>query len=175
MAKVLPLLIMILLTIASATGSLVLDKIISAGEIRMAEGQRQLEEGQSSMEEGKVALLAGKRELSEGKEKYAEAEDSLFLKWADKLLHSGKGFKEGREQIAEGERQVADGEKKVDAGEDRLHAGELKLSRGRERLRLAKKVRIACAIGAGVSASLAIVFGFRWRRSLARVTTHSPT
>jgi len=82
MGKVLPLLIMILLTIASAAGYLVLDKIISAGEIRIAEGQRQLEEGQSSMEEGKVALLAGKRDLSEGKKKYAEAEDSLFLKWA---------------------------------------------------------------------------------------------
>jgi hypothetical protein len=175
MGKVLTLLITILLTIASAAGYLYLDKIISAGEIRIAEGQRQIEEGQSSMDEGEAALLAGKRDLTEGKEEYAEAEENLFLKWVDKLLNAGKGFKEGRELIAEGEKQVAEGEEKLEAGEERLHAGELKLSHGRERLRLAKKVRIACAIGAGIFASLAIVFGFRWRRLLVRVITHSPT
>ncbi|MBW7469473.1 hypothetical protein QQF73_11550 [Marinobacter sp. M216] len=127
------------------------------------------------MEEGKVDLLAGRRQLSEGKAEYAQAEDNLFLKWADRLLNAGKGLKEGREQIAEGEKQVAEGQGKVDAGEERLHAGELKLSQGRERLRLARKVSVACAIGGGIFASLAIVFGFRWRRSLARAITHSRT
>ena len=86
MGKVLTLLIMILLAIASLAGYLFLAKIISDGEIRIAEGQRQLEKGQSAMEEGKVELLAGKRDLSEGKEEYTQAEDNLFLKWADKLL-----------------------------------------------------------------------------------------
>ncbi len=166
MGRMLVLLLLFLSAIASVGGYLFLGKIISAGEIRIAEGQRQLEKGQSAMEEGKAKLAGGKRDLSKGKEKYAQAQDNLFFVLADKLLRGGKGFKEGREKIAEGEKQVAKGERKVNAGERRLHAGELKLSHGREQLRLVRKVRIACAIGGGIFASLTIVFGFIWRRTL---------
>ena len=166
MGKLLVLLFLFLSAIALVAGYLFLAKIISAGEIRIAEGQRQLEKGQSAMEQGKAELARGKQDLSEGKEKYAQAQDNLFFVLADKLLQGGTGFEEGKEQIAEGEKQVAKGEREKRVGERRLHAGELKLSHGRERLRLAKKVRVACAIGGGIFASLTIVFGFVWRRTL---------
>ena len=89
-------------------------------------------------------------------------------------------FKEAREQIAEGDKQVAKGDKQVAKGEGqvtdgerRLDAGELELRRGREQLRLAKGARVACAVGAAFFASLSIVLGFCWRRSLARLFMHT--
>ena len=91
----------------------------------------------------------------------------------DKLLKGGMGFKEARERIAEGDKQVAKGEGEVNAGERRLEAGELEVRRRREQLRLAKGARVACALGAAVFASLAIVLGFWWRRALARIFMHT--
>ena len=114
-------------------------------------------------------MEAGKRELSEGKKEYEQAKDNLFLVLADKLLKGGKGFEGARKEIAEGDKQVAKGEGEVNAGERRLDAGELELRRGREQLRLAKGARVACALGAAFFASLSIVLGFCWRRSLARI------
>jgi uncharacterized phage infection (PIP) family protein YhgE len=169
MGKVLALLFVILLALASVAGYLFLTQKITAGERQIADGQRQLEKGQPKLEEGKAKLEAGKRELSEGKKEYKQAEDSLFLVLADKLLKGGKGFEDARKQIAEGDKQVAKGEGMVDAGERRLDAGELEMGRGREQLRLAKGARVACALGAAFFASLSVVLGFRWRRSLARI------
>ena len=194
MGKVLALLLIILLALASVAGYLFLTEKITAGERQIADGQRQLEQGQSALEEGKAKLEtgkakleagkakleagktkleAGKRELSEGKKEYEQAKDNLFLVLADKLLQGGKGFKEAREQVAKGDKQVAKGEGQVTDGERRLDAGELELRRGREQLRLAKGARVACAVGAAFFASLAIVLGFCWRRSLARLFMHT--
>ena len=180
MGKVLALLLIILLALASGAGYLFLTEKITAGERQIADGQRQLEQGQSALEEGKAKLEAGKakleagkRELAEGKKEYKQAKDNPFVVLADKLLQGGKGFKEAREQIAKGDKQVAKGEGQVTDGERRLDAGELELRRGREQLRLAKGARVACAVGAAFFASLSIVLGFCWRRSLARLFMHT--
>jgi hypothetical protein len=169
MGKVFALLLIILLTLASVAGYLFLTWKIAAWEKQIADGQRQFEKGQSALKEGKAKLQAGKGELSEGKEKYERAKDNPFLLLVDKLLKRGKGFKEARKQIAEGDAQVTEGEVKVSAGERRLDAGELELRERREQLRLAKVARVACALGAAFFASLSIVLGFCWRRSLARI------
>jgi len=169
MGKVLVLLFVILLALASVAGYLFLTEKITVGERQIADGQRQLEKGQPKLEAGKAKLEAGKRELSDGKKEYKQAEDSLFLVLADKLLKGGKGFEDARKRIAEGDKQVAKGEGMVDDGEKRLDAGKLKLLRGTEQLRLAKAARVACALGAAFFASLSIVLGFCWRRSLARI------
>ena len=176
MGKVLALLLIILLALASGAGYLFLTEKITAGERQIADGQRQLEQGQSALEEGKAKLEAGKRELAEGKKEYKQAKDNPFVVLADKLLQGGKGFKEAREQIAKGDKQVAKGggrRGQVTDGERRLDAGELELRRGREQLRLAKGARVACAVGAAFFASLSIVLGFCWRRSLARLFMHT--
>jgi chromosome segregation ATPase len=173
MGKVLALLLIFLLALASVAGYLFLTEKITAGERQIADGQRQLEKGQTALEEGKDKLEAGERKLSEGKKEYEQAKDNLFLVLADKLLKGGKGFKEAREQIAEGDKQVAEGEGKVNVTGRRLDAGELELRRGREQLRLAKGARVACALGAVFFASLSIVLGFCWRRSLARIFMHT--
>ena len=173
MGKVLALLLIILLALASGAGYLFLTEKITAGERQIADGQRQLEQGQSALEEGKAKLEAGKRELAEGKKEYKQAKDNPFVVLADKLLQGGKGFKEAREQVAKGDKQVAKGEGQVTDGERRLDAGELELRRGREQLRLAKGARVACAVGAAFFASLSIVLGFCWRRSLARLFMHT--
>jgi len=175
MGKVLALLLMILLALASVAGYLFLTEKIIAGERQIAEGQRRLEKGHPALEEGKAKLEAGKRELSEGKKDYEQAKDNPFLVLADKLLKGGKGFKDANEQIAEGEEQVAKGEGKVNVGENRLDAGELELRRGKEQLDLAKGARVACALGAALFATLSIVLGFYWRRSLARIFAHTDT
>ena len=173
MGKVLALLLIILLALASVAGYLFLTEKITAGERQIAVGQRQLEHGQSALEEGKAKLEAGKRALAEGKKEYKQAKDNLFVVLADKLLQGGKGFKKASKQIAEGDKQVAKGEGQVTVGERRLDAGELELRRGREQVRLAKGARVACAIGAAFFASLSIVLGFCWRRSLAGLFMHT--
>ena len=173
MGKVLALLLIILLALASVVGYLCLTEQITAGERQIAAGQRQLETGQVTLEEGKAKLEAGKRELSAGKKEYEQAKDNPLLVLADKLLKGGMGFEEARERIAEGDKQVAEGEGEVNVGDRRLEAGELEVRRGREQLRLAKGARVACALGAALFAALSIVLGFWWRRALARLFLHT--
>jgi phage-related tail protein len=175
MGKVLALMLIILLALASVAGYLFLTEKITAGERQITDGQRQLEKGQYTLEEGKARLEAGKRELSEGKKEYEQAKDNLFLVLADKLLRGGKGFKEAIKRIAEGDKLVTKGEGKVNVAERRLDAGDLELRRGREQLMLAKGARVACALGAAFFASLSIVLGFCWRRSLAQIFMHTDT
>ena len=173
MGKVLALLLIIVLALASVAGYLFLTEQITAGEMQIADGQRQLEKGQPVLEEGKAKLEAGKREMSESKKEYKQAKDNQFLVLADKLLKGGKGFKDAKERIVEGDKQVAKGEGEVNVGERRIDAAELELRRGRELLMLAKGARVACALGAAFFASLSIVLGFCWRRSLARIFMHT--
>lgn len=169
MGKMIALLLLILLAFGSMAGYLVLTSKINAGQKQLTDGQRQLEEGDSALKEGKAKLEAGKQELSEGKKEYEQAKDNPLLVLADKVFKGGKDFENARDQIAEGDKQVAEGEVAVSSGEKRLEAGKIELSRGKEQLKLAKGARIACAIGAVVFASLSIVLGFYWRRSIARV------
>jgi hypothetical protein len=173
MGKVLALLLIIVLALASVAGYLFLTEQITAGEMQIADGQRQLEKGQPVLEEGKAKLEAGKREMSESKKEYKQAKDNQFWVLADKLLKGGKGFKDARERIVEGDKQVAKGEVEVNLGQRQLDAAELELRRGKELLMLAKDARIACALGAAFFSSLSIVLGFCWRRSLARIFRHT--
>ena len=175
MRKVLALLLIILLAFASAAGFLFLHGKITEGERRIADGQRQMEKGTAELEDGKARLEAGKLKASEGKIRYKDANGNPFLVLADKLLRGGKGFREGRERIAAGDQRVALGKDSVSVGEGKLAAGELEMRRGREQVRLAKGARVACALGAAFFASLTIVLGFRWRRSLARILRHTDT
>ncbi len=173
MGKVLALLLIILLALASVAGYLFLAENIIVWERQIADGQRNLEKGQPALENGKAKLEIGKRESSEGKKEYEQAKNNLFLVLADKLLIGRKGFKEARERIAEGDKQIEKGEDKVSFGERRLEAAKLELRQGSEQLRLAKFALIACALGAAFFASLSVVLGFRWRRSLARIFMHT--
>jgi chromosome segregation ATPase len=173
MGKVLALLLIILLALVTGAGYLFLNEQITAGESQIADGQRQLEKGQPALEEGKAKLEAGKREISESKKEYKQAKDNEFWVLADKLLKGGKGFKDARERIVEGDKQVAKGESEVNVGERRLDAAELELRLGKEQLMLAKGARVACTLGAVFFASLSIVLGFCWRRSLARIFMHT--
>jgi hypothetical protein len=167
MSKGLVLLVVILLALASGAGYLWLTAQITAGERRLAEGRREHAKGQGALAEGKAQLETGKRELAEGKQEYEQAQDNLFVVLADKLLKGGKGFGEARRRIAEGDKRVVKGGGEVNAGESRLETGEQELRRGREKVRLAKGARVACALGTVLFASLSLVLGVRWRRSLA--------
>lgn len=169
MAKVFALLFSALLTVASVGGYMFLDKKIATGEVQISEGQIKVDEGQPALDKGKAKLEAGKIELAEGKAEYKEAHDNQFMVFMDNLFNSGKGFEDGRDKIAEGDKQVAQGEVRIVAGEKRLAAGELKLSLGKEQLKMARNVRIACALGAIFFGVLSIVLAILWRRSLALV------
>ena len=169
MGKVIALLLIILVALASVAGYLFLTAKIAAGERQLADGQRQFDQGQSVLEAGKSELTAGKRELSAGKTEYVHANDNFFLRLADKLFQGGKGFKNARKQITAGDTQVAKGEGEINAGEERINAGEQELHQGREQLRLAKEARAVCTFGAAFLGSLSLVLAFCWRRSVARV------
>ena len=169
MIKVFALLFSVLLAVASVGGYVFLDAKIIAGEGQISDGQKEVDKGQPALDKGKAKLEAGKIELAEGKAKYENAHDNLFMVFMDKLFNRGKGFEDGRKQIAEGDKQVAQGEAKISAGEKRLAAGELELYWGKEQLKMAKGVRIACALGAIIFGVLSIVLAILWRRSLALV------
>lgn len=168
MIKVIALLFIILLAIASLVGYLLLNEQINAGERIIAEGQNSIEKERPSFEEGKAELADGKRKLSEGKKEYEEAHDNPFLVLADKLFNGGKGFAEGRKKIAEGEEKVVQGQDKVNVGEKQLDTGTLKVRQGMKRLKMSKEARDACAVGAVIFTPLSIVLGFFWRRSVAK-------
>ena len=173
MGKVIALLVCILWALACMAGYIYLTGKITAGERQIAEGQGKYERGQTALKKGIAKLEAGKQELAEGKKEYKHAKDNRILVILDKWFKGGKGFREAENKIAEGDKQVAKGEDKIDAGERRLDAGGLELSEGRDQLSLAKGARVACAIGAALFTSLAIVLGFWWRRSLARTFKHT--
>jgi len=175
MGKVLLLLLIILLTLASRAGYLFIAEAIIAGEIEISDGEKQLEKGRPALEAGRHELETGKREYSDGKKEYEEAEDNLFLVLADKLLKNGSGFREARARIAEGKRQITMGAERVSVGEKRFDAGKLKLLQGREQLRLAKYAFVVCVFGTFFFASALIVLGFLWRRSLARTIMRTDT
>ncbi len=169
MIKVFWLIFSVLLAVASVGGYVYLDAKIIDGEGQISDGQKQVDKGQPALDKGKAKLAAGKIELAEGKAKYEKAHDNLFMVFMDKLFNRGKGFEDGRKQIAEGDKQVAQGEAKISAGEKRLAAGELELSEGKEQLQMAKDVRTGCALGAIIFGVLSMLLAILWRRSLDRV------
>lgn len=156
MGKMFAWMIMILLALASVAGYLLLTEEIRSGEAQMAEGEKRLQQGWEKLQNGKVELAAGKKH-------YKRAKRNPFLVLTDKMLNGGKGFKEARTRIDKG----AD---KIESGEERLAAGELKLSRANDQLILARCARSSLAVAAVCLAALSIIFGFRWRRALARVS-----
>lgn len=167
MFRLLFLLLTVSLTLALGAGYFYLTKKIDSGERQLAVGQGQLDRGLSDLEDGQARLKAGKKELSEGKKEYRKASDNDWLVLLDDVLQGGEGFDKAREEIAEGDRQVAEGGDAVAVGKAKLEAGAKKMDRGRKQLGLARDVRAACAIGAGLFAFLSIFLGFLWRRSLA--------
>lgn len=169
MVKLFVLLLTVLLAVVSAGGYFFLDEKITDGKGQLSEGQKEFDEGQPALEKGKAELKAGKLELAEGKAEYKKAHDNIFLVFLDNLFNRGRGFEEGRKQIDEGDRQVAQGEARIIAGEKRLATGEMELQRGREQLKMARNVRIACALGAIIFGALSIVLAILWRQSLARI------
>jgi uncharacterized protein YneF (UPF0154 family) len=64
--KVLALLLIVLMALASVAGYLFLTEKIIARERQIDDGQKQLEKGQPVLEEGKAELEAGKQKSSEG-------------------------------------------------------------------------------------------------------------
>ncbi|GGX74307.1 hypothetical protein [Saccharospirillum salsuginis] len=166
MIKVLVLLLTISLALVSGARYLFISEKIAIGKEQLSAGQKDLEKGQSALEEGQTKLDAGKKDLSDGKKEYEQARSNVFLVFMDELLQSGKGFEEGREEIAEGDKTVAEGERAVDAGERKVQAGALEMKEGRELLSLAHRVRAACAMSAISFTVLSIILGFYWRRSV---------
>lgn len=169
MVKLFVLLLTVLLAVVSAGGYFFLDEKITAGKGQLADGQKEVGQGQPALEKGKAKLEAGRLELAEGKEKYEKAHGNVVLVFMDNLFNRGRGFENSRKQIDEGDRQVAQGEARIIAGEKRLATGEMDQQRGREQLKLARTVRVACALGAIVFGALSIVLAILWRQSLVRI------
>lgn len=167
MGKVLTLLLTILLALASAGGFLFYGARIADGERRIAEAERQLQEGRAALRAGETRLDAGERELEAAKEGAALIEGLPFVQEVDELL-GGAGSTEVDRRLAEGDEQVAGGEQRIATGRQRIAAGELAVRRGRERLRTARRIQVAFAVGAAVLALLTIGLGLRWRGSLTR-------
>ena len=167
--KIFTLMLSILMTIASLGSYVFLDAKITAGERQISDGQKEIEKEQPVLDKGKAKLEAGKIALAEGKAEYEKAHSNLFKVFIDNSFNHGRGFEDGRKQIAEGDKQVAQGEAKISAGEKRLSAGELELNLGKDQLKLAKDALIACALSAIIFGVLSIALAILWRRSLALI------
>jgi len=160
MGKVVILLFIILLALASMAGYLFLTLKTTSGENLLAAGQKQVNQGQQLLTVDKTKLSAGERQLSGGKRTYHEVKDIPIFGWVIAQV--------GRQAIVQGKKQIAEGKSEIKAGEGRLSAADLELSLGSKRLRLTDILRIASALGATIFITLSIVLGFYWRRSLAR-------
>ena len=153
MGRLLALFLTVLLALASAGGYVFLDQKIADAEGRIAAGQGLLAKGRKDLAAGKARLEAGKKDVARSKRLFGLADEESDLRRAGDLIGT------------RGDRQVAEGEKQVAAGEGRLRAGEWSIRRGSQQLEYAKLGRLACAVGAGLFGSLALVVGFPRRRS----------
>lgn len=157
MLKVLALIFLVLLALASTAGYVVLDRRITAAEDRIASGQGQLQKGRRDLAAGKARLDAGRKDASRTRK---------LFEFADERLDGGRDFERAGELVGKrADRQIAEGESQVAAGQKRLSAGEVSIRRGRDQLRVAKLQRLGLGIGAAFFGSLAIVVGFPRRRS----------
>ncbi len=167
MVKLLTLLCMVMVTLASVGGFVYLTTQINAGQSRIAQGQEQLAAGRAELRSGKARLAEGKEEFRQAKK---DAVKDLLLggesqeKKSDaeklqNLVQGGRDYRDARNQIAEGERTVAQ-------GESQLTAGEQQLRQGKEQLELAKQARIATGASALLFGILSMVLAFLWRQSL---------
>lgn len=159
MVKVLALIFIVLLALASTAGYVVLDRRITAAEGRVAAGQGQLQKGRRDLAAGKARLDAGRKDASRTRK---------LFEFADERLDGGRDFDRAAELVGKRtDRQIAEGENQIAAGQKRLSAGEVSIRRGREQLRVAKLQRLGLGIGAAFFGSLALLLGFPWRRSPA--------
>lgn len=168
MPKLLTLMIFVVFSLALLFGYLFLTEKIVAGEQQIAAGQKKLAEGQEKLERGKAKLAQGKRKLSQVNKLYTEVNDIPLMGVVGKLPVTGMILQGASRDIAKGKMQIAQGQIKVKAGEGQIAAGKMALSRGEERLSLANMIRLGCKLGAAFFATLALVFGFYWRRSLVK-------
>lgn len=171
MGRIIGLLLIFLLAIASMMGYFFLNEKIRAGNIKIANGLKQLAEGEKMLARGKVKLAHGEQELSHGKVVLNEVKMASFIGTASILPVSWvavavTGNKITDNKIAEGDRLVAAGRKKIKVGEQQLAAGKLELRRGIERLDQAKEIRTIFGIGAIFFTFLTIALTFFWRKSL---------
>ncbi len=170
MSKLFTLLFIIILAFASTGGYVYLNQQITSGEKKIAEGEKQLANGQRMLREGKAKLANGKQRLARARGTYRQVNSFLpFLNVVSKLPVSNIVMQEANKQISEGAALIARGEVAVRNGEQRLAAGKLELLRAKERLHSANEVRIACGVGAIFFIALALLLGFYWRQSLARI------
>lgn len=169
MTKVLTLLFILLLSLACLIAYLFITEKIVAGSQKIAEGQLQLEQGEAMLAAGKAKLADGTRKLAQARGVYNQFKAIPFVGLATKLPISKEIIGIAHQKIADGGALVAKGNAKVKAGQAQLAEGKLELAHGEERLDFANQIRIVCAIGAIIFASLALVLGFYWRRSLSGV------
>lgn len=167
MGRALTLLILLILTLSSLTGYLILTKKIISGQVRIALGEKQLAQGEQMLAQGKAKLANGERQLASGKNIHNTLKSIPVVGIASVLpvgaVVAVTSEKITHEKVAEGDQLVAKGKEKVRSGETQLKAGKLELQQGIARLNQAKGIRLACAIGTVVFSCLLMICGFYWR------------
>jgi uncharacterized phage infection (PIP) family protein YhgE len=179
MGKILTLLFIFLLIVGLMASYLFLTKQITVGSEKITTGQKQIDQGEKRLVKGKAKLSRGQKQLSQTKNEYDGIKTGFYASMAT-LPVTGEILavvtnKIISNKIAEGDQAVAEGEHKIKVGEQQLNAGKLELSRGIEKINLANKIRIVCAIAAGFFTFLLIVLGFCWRRALIKFLKHTDT
>ncbi len=171
MGKVLTLVLTLILTLGFIACYLFLTVQINTGSLKIAAGQKQLEDGEQMVARGKTKLSSGNQQLSSAKSGYSKIKTLSYMSVVAAPV-AGVVALAGNQvignQISEGDQMVAQGRSKIKAGEEQLSAGKLQLQHGVQRLALAKKIRIACAIAAVIFAALLIVLVVCWRKKMPK-------
>jgi len=171
--RILVLLILSILAVASLSAFLVLNKQIITGSLKIASGKIQIAAGEKKLALGKARLTRGEQELRSGKS-FGEMSTTPALAAAAVfpaiLAVTVAGNAAVNNKLAQGDKEVAEGRKKVRAGEQQLASGKLELERGVRHLNRAKWIRNACGVGAIFFAGLALVLCFYWRYGFFRKT-----
>lgn len=171
MGKVITLLLLLLLAIASIGGYLYLTVKITAGNLKIEAGQKQLDEGEQLLARGKAKLASGKQRLDNAKRAYHGLNVIPFVGLAKKLPVTGQIFDEvAGNKISEGNKLIAQGNAKVKNGESQLAEGKQELQEGKQRLRHAEHIRDACAAGSVFFPLVFFILSFIWRKSVRKLS-----
>ncbi|OGT49171.1 MAG: hypothetical protein A3E82_09500 [Gammaproteobacteria bacterium RIFCSPHIGHO2_12_FULL_38_11] len=169
MGKMITLLFVLCLAIASLSGYVYLNNKINTGQALLDAGQKKYDEGQAMLKAGRAKLAAGKHKLSRAKKGFGGLKlITTVVLPVTALPVGGAVFHEGDKKLAEGSKLVASGEKKVREGQAQLAAGKIKLEQGRGKLAMAKQIRLGCAYATGFFSLLLILLLFCWRKLLCK-------
>lgn len=130
MDKITILFFLVILSILSLCGFVIVHHQVSVGAAQLAQGQLQFQQGEAALASGEARLAHGEKELSHAKREYKGIGHIPIIGFFVKHSSAKKEIHQGDRQVAAGKAKVEDGKTALAAAQDQLMQGEAKLKVG---------------------------------------------